>query len=498
MKPAQWLDKITPAWAEAWVRAATREGAVAPGPGEPARRSTAQRLAARLARPGEALSPRALRAVHDLLRAAIDSRASEVEGGRHAQTVAQQYAQASPAERLDIALLVAEQFAPDMQRIEQARQALQAVLASEQAGPAEARLRRALQTPRRRLLQRFASFPDGLRFLIGLREEVLGWQADHPSLAALDGELEVLFSTWFDVGFLELRRLDWNSPASLLEKLILYEAVHDIRSWSDLKNRLDGDRRCYAFFHPRLPDEPLIFVEVAFTDRLADRIAELLDEAAPVLNPARASTAIFYSISSTQPGLKGVSFGDSLLKRVVEALQQEFPKLRRFATLSPIPGLRRWLRTAMPEHLAALPARRQQALRKAAAALLEHAGVEAPTVRGLDLPALMSRALDHVHTVAAEHPIAQHVRQLAAFYLTQGMSDGRPLDPVARFHLGNGASVERLHHAADLSARGLRQSCGLMVNYLYDLARLDRHRAVLAQGRVAASRQVLDLAKEKA
>ena len=204
-------------------------------------------------------------------------------------------------------------------------------------------MRRALVSPRTRLLQRFAVFPEGMRFLVDLRAELLPQLKSDKRLLALDAELENLFSTWFDVAFLELRRISWDSPASLIEKLIKYEAVHDIRSWADVKNRLDSDRRCYGFFHPRLDGEPLIFVEVALMDEIADSITPLLDEAAAPADPHKATTAIFYSISNTQPGLRGVSFGDSLIKRVVETLKDEFPKLKTFATLSPIPGFRAWL-----------------------------------------------------------------------------------------------------------------------------------------------------------
>ena len=193
------------------------------------------------------------------------------------------------------------------------------------------------------MLQRFAGFAQGMRFLVKLRAELLPMLRSDKRLLALDAELAGLFSSWFDVAFLELRRLSWDSPASLIEKLIHYEAVHAIRSWADVKNRLDSDRRCYGFFHPHMPDEPLIFVEVALLDQMADNMAPLLDESALAADLNKATTAIFYSISNTQAGLRGVSFGDSLIKHVVEALQEEFPKLKIFATLSPIPGLRAWL-----------------------------------------------------------------------------------------------------------------------------------------------------------
>jgi malonyl-CoA decarboxylase len=282
------------------------------------------------------------------------------------------------------------------------------------------------------------------------------------------------------VGFLELRRISWDSPASLIEKLIKYEAVHDIKSWADVKNRLDSDRRCYGFFHPRLPDEPLIFVEVAFTGQIADSITPLLDEAGAPADLARATTAIFYSISNTQAGLKGVSFGDSLIKRVVETLRAEFPKLKTFATLSPIPGFRPWLGKNAARLLALTPEKAQAELGRAT-------GGELPT------PAQLLTALEHPATLEARSPLRHWLLQCAAHYLAREQVDGKPLDAVARFHLGNGARVERLNWAADPSPKGLKQSYGLMVNYLYDLRRLDRHRALLAQGQVPASGELEDL-----
>jgi malonyl-CoA decarboxylase len=308
---------------------------------------------------------------------------------------------------------------------------------------------------RTRLLQRFAAFPAGMRFLVDLRAELLPHLRGDKRLLPLDAELETLFSTWFDVAFLELRRLSWDSPASLLEKLIKYEAVHDIRSWSDLKNRLDSDRRCYGFFHPRLDGEPLIFVEVALTDGMSDSITPLLDEAAAVSDITKATTSIFYSISNTQAGLRGVSFGDSLIKHVVETLKAEFPKLKTFATLSPIPGFRAWLVKNAPAD--------------------KLAGWEKP----LELD--------------AKAPERQELLSWAARYLGRELQDGKPLDPVARFHLGNGARVERLNWAGDPSPKGLKQSFGLMVNYLYDPKRLDKHRAMLSQGEIPMAAAIADL-----
>ena len=443
-----------------------------------AERSTHARLQATLRRGQEALSPRALRRVLGELQAVVQPRTSEVEGGRSAQALAGWYAQAPAPERRDLWLLMSEQFAPDATRFEAARQRYEAAAGTPEEGQAEVALRRALESPRTRLLQRFAVFPEGLRFLLDLRAELLPQLKGDKRLLALDAELEHLFCTWFDVGFLELRRLSWDSPASLLEKLIEYEAVHDIRSWADLKNRLDSDRRCYGFFHPRLPQEPLIFVEVALGQTLSSSMAPLLDESAAAADLAKAHTAIFYSISNTQPGLRGVGFGDSLIKHVVETLCNEFPRLRTFATLSPIPGLRSWLQKNAGTLLEGWSDKQRADL------------AQALQLGTLDTAAPLLQAFDSADSLDARSPVRQALMQSAAHYLARALPGGRPADPVARFHLGNGARVEQLNWNADRSAKGHKQSYGLMVNYLYDLQRIDRHRALLASGKVAASKEI--------
>ena len=457
-----------------------------PQPGEKPGRSTHERLQATLRRGGEALSPRALRQLLAQLQDVLAPRVSEIEGGRRAQAVATWYGQAEPAQRRDLWLLMGEQFVPDAARMKNAQQRYQAALGTADEPQAEAQLRRALNSPRTRLLQRFAAFPEGMRFLVDLRAELLPHLKADQCLLPLEAELEQLFSTWFDVAFLELRRLSWDSPASLIEKLIKYEAVHDIRSWDDLKNRLDSDRRCYGFFHPRLPNEPLIFVEVALTDEISDSITPLLDESAAPSDIQRASTAIFYSISNTQAGLRGVSFGDSLIKHVVETLQQEFPRLRHFATLSPIPGFRAWLQKNCATQLELLDAKRLAELGRAV-------GFEPKGAK--DLPAQVLAAADKALELAPRSALRQLLQQWAARYLARELQDGKPLDPVARFHLGNGARVERLNWAADPSAKGLKQSFGLMVNYLYDLKRIDKHRDLLAQAKVPVSGDIEDLCR---
>ncbi|SPA50800.1 malonyl-CoA decarboxylase domain-containing protein [Cupriavidus taiwanensis] len=315
----------------------------------------------------------------------------------------------------------------------------------------------------------------GLHFLIQLRADMLRWQRRMPGLRPLDDDLEGLFSNWFDVGLLELQPITWDSPASLLEKLIRYEAVHEIASWTDLRNRLDSDRRCYAFFHPRIPREPLIFVEVAFAPEMAADVHTLLDEAAPLEDLRRVKWAIFYSISNTQAGLRGVSFGNFLLKRVIEEVQREFPKVKQFATLSPIPGFADWLRKQDGEAVARVLGD------KRLARWSERHG-NAPADGAAWLEALAPDATDAV--------VRDTALTLAAHFLVRERNQSMPADPVARFHLGNGACVERLNWGADLSRKGRSQSCGMMVNYLYVPEALDDNLARLGAGNPRISRSV--------
>ncbi|MFZ3140304.1 malonyl-CoA decarboxylase [Polaromonas sp.] len=448
--------------------------------GSPALRSIPLRLEAALRQEGEALSPRLLRRALQALQAIIDPRVSEVEGGRRAMDVAAWYADAPLAQRRDLWLLMSEQFVADAEKTMEALARFAAAVGTPDEAVAEVHYRRATVSPRRRLLQRFSVYPEGVRFLVDLRAEMLPFLKADRRLMALDVELEYMFSTWFDVGFLDLRRISWDSPASLIEKLIQYEAVHDIRSWADVKNRLDSDRRCYGFFHPRLPGIPLIFVEVALVGEMAQSIEPLLDEHAAASDLNKATTAIFYSISNTQSGLRGVSFGDSLIKRVVETLKNEFPRLKVFATLSPIPGLRSWLGKNAAALLDQLADKERRALGQAI-------GSDPLT------PGDFLAAIESPLELPEKSPLRRMLLRCAAHYLGQGLQDGKPLDAVARFHLGNGARVERLNWAADPSPKGLKQSCGLMVNYLYDLKRLDKHRALLAQGKVPVSMELQDL-----
>jgi malonyl-CoA decarboxylase len=483
MSTSEWIGRTVAGWLPAGKREDARQEGRSAKPAtdkDGQMRSSRERLNATLRHKEEALSPRGLRRTLTELQAIVDPSVSEVEGGKRARGVAQWYSKATPEQRQDCWLLMSEQFAPDASKVKSAREQYEAAVGSPDEGVAEIRLRKALVSPRTRLLQRFAVFPEGMRFLVDLRQELMPALKSNKRLLALEAELENLFTTWFDVAFLELRRISWDSPASLVEKLIKYEAVHDIKSWGDVKNRLDSDRRCYGFFHPRLPDEPLIFVEVAFMNEIATSISPLLDESAEAVDLSKATTAIFYSISNTQPGLKGVSFGDSLIKRVVETLRADFPKLKTFATLSPIPGFRAWLNKNAGRMLAQTPEKLQTQLGRAVG--FEPASAEH-----------VLSALDLMPTLPERSALRQWLMGCAAHYLGQELSDDRPTDPVARFHLGNGARVEQINWAADLSAKGIKQSFGLMVNYLYDLRKLDRYRQGLAQGRVPVSDDVARL-----
>ena len=341
-----------------------------------------------------------------------------------------------------------------------------------------ARLQEAVRPPRVQLLTMLNSLPDGFKFLVDLRADLISFLREEPSLAALDHDLRALFEGWFDVGLLSFEDLDWNSPAALLEKLIAYEAVHEIRSWEDLKNRLEDDRRCYAFFHPKIPNEPLIFVEVALTQGVPGRIDDLLDVSVPAIDAGDADTAVFYSISNTQRGLRGVSFGSFLLKQVMDRLVSELPGLKTFVTLSPIPGFRRWLLRIAAE--GSVEALLDDERRAKLAAVVAASG--APS-----LEALLERDdwhRDEAVAAGLEEPLVH----LCAYYLLHARNGSdQPLDPVERFHVVNGASIERLNWLADTSPKGLDASLGLMVNYRYEASSIEKNYELALRGTVAAS-----------
>lgn len=362
---------------------------------------------------------------------------------------------------------LASDFSPDPQAV------LDAARAYAESPDAEPliRLTRLAEPPRQELFRRLNGAPGGTAAIVRWRRALLEKLPRRPQWLALEADLLHLLSSWFNPGFLEMRKVDWKSPAQLLEQIIRHEAVHEIDGWDDLHRRLQPDRRCFAFFHPQLPDEPLIFVEVALLPEMAGGIAPLIDKRSPPLPADQFKAAVFYSISNCQPGLRGVSLGNFLIKRVAEYLKRELPQLKTFSTLSPIPGLMAWLQHAHPIGLGGPVAAQTLAkLRNAC---------------GGDLA-----ALTHATRLAALPREAHHALwRLAAHYLVQ-VSPHAQGDPVARFHLDNGARLERLNAQANLSAKGLKQSAGLMVNYLYDLAKIELHHDRFAQGKVAHSRAV--------
>src|SRR6185295_5132519 len=293
------------------------------------------------------------------------------------------------------------------------------------------RLQELIDTARQELFRRLNMAPGGTATLVAMRSELLRGLKSHPEWRAIDADFLHLFRSWFNRGFLRLERIDWRTSAIVLEKLIQYEAVHAIAGWSDLRRRLEGDRRCFAFFHPQLPDEPVIFIEVALTRGMSTQVQPLLDIRSPVESPANADCAMFYSITNCQEGLRGISFGNQLIKQVAEDLKREFPHLRRFATLSPIPGFRRWL--------------------EGAAINGEHS----------TLIAKLNDAAWHLGEMP--EALEKLLMRLCAHYLVKAKQGAEPLDPVARFHLGNGAALERLNWMGDKSESGLARSAGMMV-----------------------------------
>ena len=425
-----------------------------------------------------ATDPRSLRA---LMAECLAARGGEVSARMRAAELGKAYLELDAAGRRQFLDILAEEFGVDEAALTAAIAQYQAAGDSEEKLTAGAVLRQAAVPRRVRLLMQFNGLPEGVKFLVDLRANLLALADKTPALRSLDADLRELLTSWFDVGFLDLYQITWDSPAALLEKLMAYEAVHEIRSWDDLRNRVDSDRRLFALFHPRMPDEPLAFVEVALVKGIAGNVQSLLDEQAPKADPAAADTAIFYSISNTQRGLRGISFGDYLIKRVVRRLSKELPRIKIFATLSPVPGFMAWLTDCPAETVI-------QAMSET-----ELGGVCA--LGGLDDPVAA------LHTVLArpDWPADPVIRKalkepflrLGVRYILERRESGDPIDPVARFHLKNGARLERINWLGDTSEQGLRRSAGLMVNYRYALDEIEaNHEAYMQDGRIAMSAEV--------
>ena len=357
--------------------------------------------------------------------------------------------------------VLARDYSPSPQAVMQSANAYQADPSPKNL----ARLQESVESLRRGLFRRLNMAPGGTATLVEMRKQLLKNLRANPQWQVIDADLLHLLMEWFNRGFLRLERIDWHTPAIVLEKLSEYEAVHAMQGWRDLRRRLEADRRCFGFFHPQLPDEPIIFIEVALTRNMSAHIQPLLDIGAPI-TPGNCDCAMFYSITHCQEVLRGISFGNLLIKQVAEELRNEFPHLRRFATLSPIPGFRRWLERKRAEHPKEL----------------------APLAR-LDQP--------DWHAGEVPDSLQRMLLRLCAYYLVNMKQGTEPLDPVARFHLGNGAALERLNWLGDISESGMARSAGLMVNYVYWLNEVERnHERYFREHVIAASPAIEKMARE--
>jgi malonyl-CoA decarboxylase len=421
-----------------------------------------------LGRPRPGVHPRTQDLV-SLCEALLGER-GEVSGAALARQVLAAWQGLDAACREQFFEVLAQEFAPSPEAIGKAADAYR----YEPTAQNLARIRTLIDSSRQELFRRINMAPGGTEALVAMRRELLRGLKAHPDWGGTDEDLLHLFRSWFNRGFLRLERIDWRTSALVLEKLIEYEAVHAVQGWNDLRRRLQADRRCYGFFHPQLRDEPLIFIEVALTQGLSDKVQPLLDIASPVASPAQADCAVFYSITNCQEGLRGTSFGNLLIKQVAEDLKREFPHLKTFATLSPIPGFRRWLRDPQTRVGLSVGADAEQRLEMLNA--IEEAGWHAGTI-----PETLQTLL----------------QRLCAWYLLHAKHNGEPLDPVARFHLGNGAALERLNWLGDISPAGMARSAGMMVNYVYRLEDLERnHERYFSDHAVVASRAVEKLARK--
>ena len=397
----------------------------------------------------------------------------EASGVALAREILSYYAELTSGPRIAFFEALAHRFGPDHGKLD-------AAIAAWRANPSDdtaTRVHRAAEPRRQELLRRLNLAPGGTAALVRMREHLLDALNRRSDLKVVDNDFVHMFSSWFNRGFLVLRRIDWSTPASVLEKIIRYEAVHQIHDWNDLRHRIDPpDRRCYAFFHPALIDDPLIFVEVALTREIPSAIAPILTLQREVIRPDKATTAVFYSISNCQRGLSGVSFGHFLIKQVAEEIARETPKLSTFVTLSPAPNFAQWLTR-------------------------ERANEQSQVLSASDRAALANlETVGWWQAEATREPVKEPlIRAAAWYYLHARTRNGGPVDSVARFHLGNGARLERLNWLADTSERAIAQACGLMVNYLYDLEDIEENHEAFAQQRtIVASKAVTSLNKASA
>jgi malonyl-CoA decarboxylase len=417
------------------------------------------------------------------MQACLNPRGGEVSARARTVELGRTYLSLNEQGRERFLRLLAEDFRLDDSKLKKAITKWEAADNYSDKQKAEAAMREALITPRSIILRQFNSLPDGFKFLVDMRTDVLPQIKKSADMAGLETDLKHILSAWFDIGLLDMVELSWNTPAAVLEKLIAYEAVHRIRSWDDLKNRLDSDRRIYAFFHNKMPVEPLIFVQVALVKGMSDSIQEVLDESAPALDSDEADTALFYSISNAQRGLAGISFGNFLIKRVVDKISREMKHIKHFATLSPIPGFRQWLDAQLKaaEDGFLLPQEEKDLL----IALKLSKGNQVP---GALLETLNTPWQENKELAESLKPV---LMRLCAHYLLKEKRKQATLDPVAHFHLTNGARMERLNWLADISPKGMQQSAGMMVNYYYKLSEIDdNHEAYETEGEINASKAV--------
>ncbi len=405
-----------------------------------------------------------------------------------ARAILQLYKGFQREQKLAFFELLKQEFGPEVNRIQRALDDYR----KDPTPEAFVRLTEAAEPPRQELFRRLNTAPNGTSTLVTMRSDLLEFTREHPHLRDVDADLKHLLSSWFNRGFLQLRTIDWQSPAQVLEKLINYEAVHAIQGWDDLRRRLLRDRRCFAFFHPAMPEEPLIFVEVALVQGIADSVQPLLDPNAPLLDPEQADTAMFYSINNTQTGLRGISFGNFLIKQVLTELRSELPGLRDFATLSPMPRFAAVLDAALAGEDRGLDPHQVQVLLEPFADNL-CAAANVPEAAAALRALLNNRILDHVDV------LSEPLQQLALAYLTSERGNGALVDPVAAFHLANGARLERIDLFADQSPHGLQASFGVMVNYLYIPEEVElNHERFVGEGRVVMSKPLARIHKRVA
>ena len=417
----------------------------------------------------------------------LEGRGGEVSARTRAAELGEAYLILNSEGRTRFLELLAREYDIDNQALEQKINQRLACTKQNECRELNFQLRNLLVSPRTKLLRQFNELQEGVKFLVDLRAELLPLAKKNPDLTALDQDIHRLLCSWFDVGFLDLQRITWNTPAALLEKLIEYESVHAIQSWRDMKHRLRPDRRCYAYFHPRMPHEPLIFVEVALVNGISSAVHDLLNEEHPAIEPHQADTAIFYSISNCQRGLARVSFGNFLIKNVVKDLTNKLPNLKTFSTLSPIPGFVYYLEHFPDAWDFSDKEKKLLGERSDTQDLKEHF-IKKITAMKPNQP-----------TTDAD-PLQPILMRLCARYLLTAnkvsQKGTQAFDKVSHFHLSNGARIERINWAADLSTKGIAQSGGIMVNYLYNLTNIEKnHENYTSSGERAASSAVSKLAK---